>query len=188
MSKSFMSTSGTILSLDRRRHLSLDSREAQAHRVCGRVEHDGDLARLELLPGPQPNQFTIRLVEFAERYFEMRVGVLGAGWLSDEKVSRCTIDHSSDELQAPGRTSAVIGEAAPCDPIRPGQRIVERDVVEATPDHEQSVVDEFHDVCRLRPSTQVPLERLGHHVDHGFELSAAFAICLHRISICQRNL
>jgi hypothetical protein len=56
-------------------------------------------------------------------------------------------------------------------------------VIEATPDHEQRVVQEFRYVGRLRSSTQVPLERFVHHIDHGFELLSTLQISLHHTPI-----
>ena len=100
MSKPFLSGSGKILSLHRPDDPLLRPGEAKAHRVRGRVEHDGDLARLELLPGPEPHQLAIRLVEFSQRSFELRVVELGGGWVRGEGICRSTIDHPSDQPQS----------------------------------------------------------------------------------------
>ena len=177
MSKPFLSGSGTILSLHRGNNPSSWTRVRRRLTAFGVMSSTTAISR-----GSSCSQAHSRTSSRSDSS-SSRSALSSCGWSNSATGApaamgslRSAIDHPTDEPQPTLRTPAMIRQAALGDAVRPGKWVVERNVIEAPPDHEQRVVEQLGDIGRLRASAEVALQRLVHQVDDGFELSPSVEI------------
>ena len=156
-----------VLSFQTRRDLLLDAAQLQADGICRGTEDDGDLARLELLPGPEADELAIFFAELEEGLLERRV-VRCPTCISDAAAPRFRFESLYDTKPAPLRPS-VIAQYVTGDAIAPREGVLSRNLVEATPNHEQRLGEKVVGLVSPGASKEILLQRLEYNVNDALE-------------------
>lgn len=155
VSKRYVSRWLPVLSFQTRRDLLFDPAQLEADGICRGAEDDGDLARLELLPGPEADELPIFFAELEEGLLERRV-VRCPTCISDATAPRFRFESLYDTKPASFRPS-VIAQDITGNAIAPREGVLSRHLVEATPNHEQRLGEKVVDLVSPGATKEIPL-------------------------------